>query len=193
MNISDHLAVWVNRKRQRERFRKIEFKGSSYRNFIKEDFQEGLIHANLEEFYKEHDPNLCWDITEKIIRDKLNEVCPQRIFRVREVREPWVTDEILEEIKHKDILLELARNSGKRDEWEYAKRERNRVGRLVQNARADFVKDQQRELRGDPKKFWKAVSSIVPAKKKVQGNIVIEHDGIELRGKDSAGFINNFF
>ena len=42
----------------------------------------------------------------------LNRICPVRKFKVNEVREPWVTIELLEEIKEKDRVLQVARQSG---------------------------------------------------------------------------------
>ena len=171
LNISDHLAVYVRRKKVRTLIRKVSFTGRSYKNFIKEDFQEALIETDWEEFYASGDPNKCWDLMEGAIRINLDRTCPTRKFRVREIRDLWITDEILEEIKDKDIYVKTAKRSGKAEDWDIAKRERNRVGKLVKGAKADFVKEQQRELKGEPRKFWKLISTIVPGKRQTNGKI----------------------
>ena len=54
-----------------------------------------------------------------------------------------------------------------------ARRERNRVGRLVEQAKADFLKDQQVELEDDPKKFWRLVKTIVPGNRGYNDKIVL--------------------
>ena len=59
----------------------------------------------------------------------------------------------------------------KQDDWALAKLERNRVGKLVKAARADFVKEQHREFKSDPKKFWKTISSVIQSNKQSQNTI----------------------
>ena len=133
------------------------------------------------------------------VKYHLNNMCPQKLFRVREVKEPWITNEILEEIKDKDLALHLAKRSNKAEDWLNAKADRNRVGRLVDQAKADFLKDQQQVLADDPKKFWRVVKSIVPGKKSKTSKIVLNRDSddgpekIEVREEDTADYINKFF
>ena len=43
------------------------------------------------------------------------------------------------------------------------------MGRLVNQAKADFLTEQQEQLEGDPKKFWRLVKDIVPGKIKKAG------------------------
>ena len=197
LNLSDHLAVYVRRKKARVFSKKVTFTGRSYRFFVKEDFQEALINADWERFYSSEDSALCWDILQNTIETILDQSCPLRTFRVKEVREPWITAELLEEIKDKDNYLRLAKLSGLEDDWTLAKRERNRVGKLVKNAKAEFVKEQQREFKSDPKKFWKAISTIVPSKKQVQGKISLTRedngDQSEIEEGEVADYVNGFF
>ena len=195
LNISDHLAVFATRKKRAVPSQKVDFVGRSYRNYVKEDFQRKLLDYNWDQFYNLRDPNLCWDIMENKIRMELNEVCPQKRYRVKEVVEQWVTNEILEEIKDKDGLLRRAKRTRDEGDWARAKLARNRVGRLVENARADYLREQQVEQGHDPKKFWKKVSEIVPKKKAKSGNIVMQEEGSdkEVRAEDLPNYINSFF
>ena len=75
------------------------------------------------------------------------------MFKVKEIQEPWVTNEILEEIKDKDSSLKVAKRTGIVEDWAKARADRNRVGRLVEQAESDFLRAQQEELADDPKKF----------------------------------------
>ena len=124
---------------------------------------------------------------ENAVRETLDVTCPQRKFKVREIRDPWITDEILEEIKDKDNYLKHAKISGLVEDWLRAKRERNRVGTMVRDAKAEFVKEQQREHRGDPKKFWKVITSIVPGKKEPHSQITLnDTEGNKIEGAQVA-------
>ena len=58
MNISDHMGVLATRKKVWTKPNKIEFKGRSYRNYSKEDFQDELGDTNWENFYRTNDPNV---------------------------------------------------------------------------------------------------------------------------------------
>ena len=193
LNISDHLAVYVRRKRKRQRYKKVACIGRSYRHFVREDFQEALIDSDWGEFYASENPDICWQIIEDSIRKILDDMCPQRNFKVKDIKEPWITDEILEEIK--DNYLKIARTTGDERDWIMARRERNRVGKLVKAAKAEFVKERQRELKGEPKKFWKAISSIFPSNKKKLNTIELtdRNDNSSLESSDTADYINNFF
>ena len=99
------------------------------------------------------------------------------MFNVWEVREPWVTNEILEEINDKDRLLKTARRTGKKEDWEHAKRDRKRVGRQVEQARDDFLM---------PGKKWKSRKfSLTYRNNEGESSIV--------KPADTANFLNEFF
>ena len=151
------MLVVARRKKSVLAQSKVEFKGRSYKNYVKEDLQESLINSDWNQFYLSDSPSYFWEIILDKVRDYLNNTCPQKIFKVREIKEPWVTNEVIEEIKDKDRVLRVARRSGTREDWAHAKAERNQVGRLVEQAKADFLKDQQEQLADDPKKCWRQV------------------------------------
>ena len=141
---------------------------------------------------------MCWNIIETKIRSYLDRACPQKLFKVKEVREPWITNELLEEVKDKDSLLRIAKRSGKVEDWVTAKLARNRVCRLVEQVKADFLKEQQEELVDDPKKFWRLVKTIVPGKKSGKGRITLidregNPDGESIEDSCTADFVNSFF
>ena len=195
LNISDHLAVLVRRKKPRLISKKVNFVGRSYKNVVKEDFQESLINEDWTEFYNSTDPEVCWGLLETTIRHKLDYTCPQKTFRLKEVREAWITDELLEEINDKDNCLRIARVLGKEEDWSAARKERNRVGKLVKSAKAEFVKEQQREFKNDPKKFWKAISTIIPKKTQSVNNVGLtdQSTGTDVPSNEVANYINDFF
>ena len=189
--------VATRRKRRVLTQNKVEFKGRSYKNYVKEDMQEELLTSDWAQFYETGDPSDCWEIILNKIRLYLNRSCPQKSFKVKEIREPWITNEIIEEIKDKDRALKQARRSGSGEDWVHAKTERIRVGRVIETAKADFLKEQQVELSDDPKKFWRLVKDIVPGKRKGHGKIsllALDEDGqeAELEGVSVAG-VHKFF
>ena len=67
-NFSDHLVVMAKRKRASVERGKVEFKGRSYRNYVKEDLQSALINDNWDDFYNTRDSEQCWNFLENRIR-----------------------------------------------------------------------------------------------------------------------------
>ena len=197
-NFSDHMAVAIKRKRERIRHEKVTFEGRSYKNYVKEDMQQLLIQAGWRDFYESRDPAFYWEYLLSQVRQYLNRTCPQKKFKVNVIREPWLKNEMIEEIKDKDRLLRTAKRTGKAEDWQLAKLTRNRVGRLVDQARAEFLKEQQDKLREDPKKFWRVVKTIIPGKKKVNSRISLvnkelDKEGASVDSADTPDFINKFF
>ena len=195
LNISDHLAVFVTRKKAQAKVDKVEFRGRSYRNYSRENFQDRLTGRDWGEFFESRDPDLLCGKMENIIQEEIERMCPIKSFKVAAVSEPWITNEALEAIKDKDRLLRKAKRSGLERDWEEAKRVRNRVGRDLEIMRADFLKQQQQIHRADPKKFWSTVSSIIPGNRRNKSSIWLtdKEKGKEVPQEQVPDFINTFF
>ena len=157
-NLSDHLAVVATRKKCAVIKGKTEFTGRSYKNYVKEDFQNNLVSLNWDPFFENNDPNELWDLVEGLIVLQANIMCPSKQYRVKAAREPWITNEAIEAIKDKDRLLKRAKRTRREEGWTNARLARNRVGRDVENLRADFLKRQQVAYANDPRKFWRVIS-----------------------------------
>ena len=197
-NFSDHLAIYVKRKRARVHHSKVDFHGRSHKNYVKEDLKFELLQKNWDLFFASRDVKWCWDFIDTAVKNYLDRVCPKKRFKVNEIREPWVTDEILEMIKDKDSSVRVAKRSGRREDLIRAKAERNRVGRLIDQAKAYFLKDQQEQLIDDPKIFWRVVKTIVPGKKARATKISLVNKDAGLVDKtvnsaETANYINKFF
>ena len=149
-NISDHMGIFLSRKRNKIINKKISFEGRSYKKYVKEDFQWSLINENWDKFYKCNDVNQAWNYT---ISKKLNDMCPIKNFRINEIREAWITDELLERILDKNRLLKKARKSGKEEDWNLARVSRNLVNKELSNAKKGFLIDEQKNYCKDPNNF----------------------------------------
>ena len=58
---------------------------------------------------------------------KKDDMCPIQTFYVKHLKDPWISQEILEAIKDKDRLLSKAKRSDNGDNWIIARRRRNEV------------------------------------------------------------------
>ena len=195
INISDHLSVLVRRKKKWKKLEKISFKGRSYKNYIREDFQDNLVNHNWDGFFEIEDPSSLWGILSKVITDTINPMCPMKSFKVREAGEPWLTNEALEAIRDKDNLLRKAKRTKNELDWVNAKESRNRVGRDLRNLRSEYLMNQQTLHKNDPKKFWSTISSIIPGKKDSSKLIWLKDEESEqdIDQAKVSHYMNSFF
>ena len=84
LNLSDHLAVRLTRKKIWVKQKKISFRGRSYKNYVKEDFQEDLVNLNWGKFFEETDPDKLWEILRGAITKTTDPICPLMSFTVPE-------------------------------------------------------------------------------------------------------------
>ena len=135
VNISDHELVFFTRKKIKVKIGKTPFKGRSYKNFDEDIFTRKLLNKNWQEFLNNHDPTLLWDILYQNIKQIIDVMCPLKDYRVKNSNKPWITDELLEQIKDKDRALKRAKRTKKDDDWIIARRLRTTALRMsdVQN------------------------------------------------------------
>ena len=110
-NISDHEIIFITRKLQVRYSGKITFTGRSYKHYNVNSFQEKLTSMNWEDYYRLDNPDLLWDNMERKISQILDGMCPYKTYSVKETKEPWVTPEVLEQIKRKDEIWRAAKRS----------------------------------------------------------------------------------
>ena len=192
-NISDHLPVFITRKKNRGKTGKIEFSGRSYQNYDRERFQANLLERNWEPFYRETDPNIAWGVMKTAIEEETEIMCPTKKYSVKSYDDPWITREIIELIHDKDRLLRAARTSGDEEDWKVARRARNVVTGQIRNLKAEFLKEEQRQNLDNPKKFWRNISAILPNKRKGKREIILAGDEGFIKAEESAEKINEFF
>lgn len=115
-------------------------------------------------------------------------------FRVTKDRPPYLSDDILENIKQRDRVMKLARKSKNPDTWKEGLLLVKEVITSCKSAKQAFVKEKLYTNRRDSKKFWDSVKLILPDN---QSNLIErlwDEDKQEMvQGLEAAELINNFF
>ena len=99
-------------------------------------------------------------------------------------------------IKEKDSALARAKRTKSENDFQRARQLRNEVIRRLRTARADYIKNNLQESRGDTKKFWKNISDILPARKSSQRNsirLTNQTSNDTIPEHECADYINSFF
>ena len=193
LHVSDHVPVYVTRKKERRRSGKVKFRGRSYRNYDKESFQANLLEKNWGDFYSRVDPNQAWEIMKTIIEEEIETMCPFRTFSVRKFDDPWITNEVIEMIRDRDELFKTAKRLGRAEDWTRAKVARNETAGHLRNLKAQYLVDQQNVNSENPKRFWRNISAVWKGHNSKGRVISLESEGREINERESAEYLNSFF
>ena len=124
----------------------------------------------------------------------LDEMCPIRMFRVKNYRPDWMTKELIEQIKDRDYFYCKAKKSGDRDAWNVAKFLRNVTNTNIRQARREFVLNELKENENNAKKFWKVIRDVIPSDKSPDcKDILLKENGSELKKEEVAYYVNDYF
>ena len=197
--ISDHMPVYVIKKKSRE---KKEFKytfGRSYRHYVIEQFQNSIIeHKDWALFWGEDnfDPNFLWDVMKNIITECADLHCPMKQMKIRDNSPTWFSRELIEELYHKDDLYNVAMRSSKGVDWVNFRDQNSRVKSLILEAKEEYIKDLLEQNKGNPRKFWRNINEISGlGRSKTRKGIqkIRNEQGDELQNAAAAEFMNNYY
>ena len=129
LNISDHEAIFLTRKKKKEKFIMKYINARSYINYNQVDFQHRLTELDWTEFYNLDTVDELWDDFLSRVTTIADTLCPIRKIKIKDKPEqdPWVSHEILEMIQDKIGLQKLAHVSKSNDDILRAKAARIRL------------------------------------------------------------------
>ena len=195
INLSDHQMILITRKKAKITKSKCSFVGRSYRNYVKNNFQDSIIDADWTNYNNERTVSGKWSQFVKIVRNIIDVTCPLKSFNIKQVKEPWITPPLIELIKDKDMAIKQAKKGNDPVLWRNAKQLRNTCTNRLRKARADYIKENLENNIGNSKKFWKNIQDVLPSKKgKAKGNFDLHDENDKnIASERVADFINNFF
>ena len=129
-----------------------------------------------------------------IIRNTIDKMCPLKEITIKDRGDPWLSHELIEMIRDKDLLRKAAKRSRDEEDWRLAKLARNEVKYALSNAKAEYIKDSLMRYTKDSKKFWDKISLLLPNKisgKKI--NLTDPKEDRQIKPEDTADYLNEFF
>ena len=118
--------------------------------------REGLLNHNWDTILLESDPNIIYDQIISVYSNYYHGNITNKTINSnsrRHKREPWITDEILKDIKRRD---RLARLKHRRSDY---KQLRNEIVSKIRKAHKTYLKQQVKDSIGDIKKHWKIINT----------------------------------
>ena len=192
--ISDHQPVYIIKKKLRQGKQTQEFTGRSHTGYNRELLREHLQEANWQEMYQENDINKKWQLMYNKITDEANAQCPLKKFRHKIVKPPYITNDLLNQIKDRDYFYRKAKKHHREDDWNIAKHLRNQTNKNIRKAKAHYTISQLDACQNNNSKFWRLIKETFPNKnQKTRNRIILKDDNSPIKEPDTAEFINQFF
>ena len=162
INMSDHLPVFLVRKKGRNKVEKHKTRGRSYLRYDKDILGPLLLQQDWTVFDHSTDVNIMWNEVETNIRNSLDSVCPIKELSVSASKPEWLDNEIIQVMRKRDIAYKKARRSNNDVDWRKATFLRNRVETMIKNHKKNKIHDSLNNNRNNPTKFWKEIRKIIP-------------------------------
>ena len=194
LNYSDHLPVFICKKKSRDKLDKIQVTGRIYNNYNETKFRTDLLTINWDHYYTLEDPNELWAYLESVIIKCLDKQCPIKTFSVTKRTPKWINHDVISLMRDRDQMYRRARKHNREDDWNMARFLRNRTEAAIMNYRANIIKTELENNKKNPKKFWEKLHELLPSKSNVPINSLTDIDsGATLEADVLPDHINTFF
>ena len=193
LHISDHVPVYLIKKKVNLHRTSVPFKGRSYIGYTKELLCDNLTNEIKTKFRNTQDPNECWELMEQFLTKFLDKFCPIKSFRTKENTPAWISHDIITLSKDRDSAWVRAKLSGREEDWAQAKQLRNWANNAIKAAKSDYLNNELKNNKHDPKKFWRNIKEVLPDESSGLINIKNPLTGDSLPKNQQAQVINDFF
>ena len=192
-NLSDHLPTYINIKKEKAKFSKIDFQGRSYKKFDKDEFIRLLQEADINEILQSDNIDIIWRSLRTKIEGLLDQIAPVKTFKFRNSKPGWLSNDLIEMMRDRDLALKRARKSKNIEVKKHARSIRNLVNHYIKQARSEYLKEQLENLKDKPKKFWNIINDIINPNNKSNTFKLTDDQGICMEDHEAAETINNYF
>lgn len=196
IGLSDHLITFCTRKSQKESVNKQNIvRIRSTKKYSKEVFIEKLATVDWSQLYLCRNVQEAWEKFRSLFHSKLDDIAPFRDLKVKQKTEPWMTSDILENIRQRDDLLQKYNKSKDKQQYMQFCKLRNKLQRDIIKAKENYISGQIEEHQKSPKKLWQQLKSLgYSSKQKDEASIVLNIAGQTCHNvKEIANHFNTFF
>ena len=194
VNMSDHLPVYMVRKKNRNKIEKHSTTGPSYIHYDKDEFCRLIAQQNWNPFDETEDVSIMWNLFEENMNKTLDIRCPVRKITVSDTKPDWLSNEIILLMRKRDKAYKKARRTGNVVNWRKATFLRNRVDMFIKQYKKRKIIYNLEMYENNPSKFWKELRQVVPEEKQPEMfSLMSEENGELYEGVALCNHINHYF
>ena len=155
VGVSDHFLTFCTRRNVKGQFSHHNYVTiRSVKNYNVEKFIVSLVQADWSIVFTAVTVNEAWENFKITFLKVLDNIAPVKQIQLKQRTEPWLTAEVLELIKIRDMFLYKFRKEKNSDFYKQCCFYRNKVQKEVKTAKSDFLSNKVEENKNNPKKLW---------------------------------------
>ena len=112
----------------------------SLKNYSKDDLLTALVATDWTHVYCS-DVDTAWNVFSNNFISVLDKVAPLKEVRIKNKTEPWMNNDILENIRKRDVLLHKFKKENNSGVYEQFCRTRNQIQRDIKKAKASYFSE----------------------------------------------------
>lgn len=135
-HISDHFITYCTRKVQRKTSLSHKcIKIRSFKNYYAESFKEQLSRVDWSALLRLDCVDGAWNLFSQLFIQILNSMAPLKQIRVKQRSSPWLNQEILDAIQHREEAVQRFKKSQDQADADNYKKCRNDAQRIIKIAK----------------------------------------------------------
>ena len=194
--ISDHLPIFMVKKKQRNHF---DYEIKEIRDMKRYNIQDLETIIRLDKrwealWVESILVDDLWKIMHAILTESVDVLCPWAKKKCQIDKPTWVTKEVKRSIHEKNMLYRKAVSSKEEDDWENFRMVKKATSKLIVETKGKVMRDKLVENRNNPKRFWRQINRDILGNHRNNGIRVVKNEnGKCLTGKEAAEYINIFY
>ena len=165
------------------------------KNFNKAEFLRDLRMIDWNRVTTHNNPNEMWDVWQQLLACVIDKHAPLGTKRVKNKRSPWITNELLREMRTRDFLKKKAASTNDPSIWKQFKDARNKANSSVKKAKRKYFSDNVDAYKSDPRKTWRLINELKFRQNKstkVQSQVKTANQVFTSPGNIAEAFNNHF-
>jgi hypothetical protein len=114
-------------------------KRRDFKHFYEVCFLDGLSQLNWDVIQNYDDPNDMWRIWVDMLMNVVNKHAPIRETRIGKKRSPWITPNILQQMRSRDYFKKKFETTKDISTWNLYKKARNEVNNNLKQSKRDYL------------------------------------------------------
>jgi hypothetical protein len=175
--ISDHSGIFCSIKKTKTKFQiHNNIKLRSMKNYNRETFVEFLEQIDWSPILNINDVDIAWLMFKNALLNVIDEIAPVKHVRIKQNSQPWINNEILENIKKRDKIFKSFKTHKTEELYISYSNLRNKISEQIKVEKNNYFKNLIEEAGSCPKKVWKTLNEFG-----MTGKSKIKNENIGLR------------
>ena len=184
VGVSDHHLTYSIRKRDKKGggSKHYEIKTRNFKHYSHEKFKDKLKDKNWRKITQSQDINTAYNMLVDNIISAADDIAPERLLRIKNQCDPWVTGETIHKMHKRDFLLGRAKKEKllekKKKLFQEVRELRSQIRKDLYSKKKEFFEEQKKEAGNNPKSLWSVLKKACSPSKKQHAVPTLKQDGV---------------